>query len=319
MVKGGHARAGGVYAALATPRRAESIEADAAALLDYMDGVVQAGVDGLVLFGSTGEFVHFDVAERVRTVALAMRRSRVPVIVNVSHSTLAGAGLLADHALEAGAAGVLLMPPYFYRYNDDQLFNFYQDFARLAGRRAAIYLYNLPQFTNPISIGLAERLLGSGTFAGIKDSSGDWEMFEALKALRSGVPFRLLAGNEWLYLRARSAGADGIVSGAAAAVPELVVALDRAISANQVERARHLNSRLEEFAGWVDRFPATVAIKQAAVRRGWKLNHFGLPPDEDTCSSLQVFQRWFEGWLPMVLAECTKEATAGTRSSPQVR
>ncbi len=308
MVKGGHPHPEGVYAALATPRKADSIEADAGALFDYLDVIVEAGVDGLVLFGSTGEFVHFDAAERMRVLALAIRRSRVPVLVNVSHSTLAGAVSLADNALGAGAAGVLLMPPYFYRYGDEQLFKFYQDFAKLMGGSASIYLYNLPLFTNSISGALAERLLGSGAFAGIKDSSGEWQVFEALNALRSRVQFTLLVGNESLYLRARLAGADGVVSGIAAAIPELLVAIHRAVGANDLERARHLNLRLEEFMVWVNNFPATTAIKQAAVSRGWKLGHFALPPDQSTWSNLLMFQQWFQDWLPIVLGECSQTA-----------
>src|ERR1700748_2981251 len=121
--------AGGVYAALATPRPQDAIEADAAALFDYLDLIVNAGVDGVVLFGSTGEFVHFDVAERMRTLMLLSRRCRVPMLVNVSHSTLAGALDLAEDALDSCASGLLLMPPYFFRYEDDQLFEFYRRFA----------------------------------------------------------------------------------------------------------------------------------------------------------------------------------------------
>ena len=296
--------AGGVYAALATPRRLDSTEADCAALLDYLETVVRAGVDGLVLFGSTGEFVHFDLAERMRVLMLVIRRSRVPVLVNVSHSTLAGAVDLAQSAIAAGAAGLLLMPPYFYRYTDDQILEFYREFIKLAGSNAPVYLYNLPFFTNPISANLAERLFASGDFAGIKDSSGEWQMFEALRALQSGTPFKLLVGHESIYLRARMAGADGIVSGIAAAVPELLVAIDQGICISNFDRAQRLNARLLEFVAWIEKFPATVGIKQAAAGRGWKLNQFALPFDERTAADLLTFERWFRGWLPIVLSDC---------------
>ncbi|MBV9084745.1 MAG: dihydrodipicolinate synthase family protein, partial [Acidobacteriaceae bacterium] len=79
--------ASGVYAALLTPRRPDSIEADTAAFLEYLDKVSSAHVDGLVFFGSTGEFVHFDLEQRMHVVTMGLRRSRVPVLVNVSHST----------------------------------------------------------------------------------------------------------------------------------------------------------------------------------------------------------------------------------------
>lgn len=280
-------------------------------MLDYVDLIVRAGIDGLVLFGSTGEFVHFDVAERMRVLTLAIRRSRVPVLVNVSHSTLSGAIALAENAIQASSAGVLLMPPYFYHYTDAQIFEFYQLFSVALRGAVRIYLYNLPSFTNPISSDLARRLLESQCVAGIKDSSGNRRLFEALSGVRATVPFTFLVGTEGLYLQCRLAGADGIVSGVAAAIPELLVALERAIRLNDCARAQRLNARLDEFVRWVDRFPATIAIKQAAVARGWKFqNHFAFPFDEDTQADLAAFHHWFHTWLPAVLSECNQPIAA---------
>jgi 4-hydroxy-tetrahydrodipicolinate synthase len=296
--------ANGVYAALATPRRPNSIEGDAAALLDYLDAVVRAGVDGLVLFGSTGEFVHFDVGERMRLLMFAVRRSRVPVLVNVSHSTLAGAVELTEHSVDVGAGGVLLMPPYFYTYGDGEIARFYEDFVRLLGSKIRIYLYNLPSFTNAISAELAAGLLGSGAFAGIKDSSGDWETCERLHALQAKRPFQLLVGNESLYLRARVAGADGVVSGVAAAMPELLVAMDGAIRNSKLDRAQRLDVRLQEFLDWLGKFPPTVGIKQTAAARGWKHEELAVPLDEATTEILREFRQWLRNWIPMVLSEC---------------
>jgi dihydrodipicolinate synthase/N-acetylneuraminate lyase len=296
--------ASGVYAALATPRRPNSIEGDAAALLDYLDAIVRAGVDGLVLFGSTGEFVHFDVGERMRLLMFAVRRSRVPVLVNVSHSTLAGAVELAEHSVDVGAAGVLLMPPYFYTYGDGQIARFYEDFVRLLGSKVSIYLYNLPSFTNPISGELVAGLLSSGAFAGIKDSSGEWQTFETLNSLQAKRPFKLLVGSESLYVRARLGGAHGIVSGVAAAMPELLVAMDNAIRNSKLDRVQQLNVRLEEFLEWLDKFPPAVGIKQTATARGWKHEELALPLDEPTAEILSAFRQWLRNWIPMVLSEC---------------
>lgn len=300
-------RASGVYAALLTPRRPQTIEADAAALLDYLDRVAEAGVDGLVLFGSTGEFIHFDAAERMRVLTLVIRRSRVPVLVNVSHSTLAGGLALAENAIEAGAAGLLVMPPYFYRYTDEQIGAFYSAFATGIGGKVALYLYNLPMFTSAIPPALAEDLLRSGRYVGIKDSTIDWPSFERLTELRSGVDHTLLVGNEVLYLRGRLAGADGIVSGVAAAVPELLVGMERAIRASDLDRAKRLNARLQEFLGYVGKFPATAAIRQAAHARGWHLGDFALPLDDDTRQEFTAFERWLDEWLPEVLRESMQD------------
>lgn len=295
--------ASGVYAAVATPRVRDSVEVDPAALFDYLDAIVQAGVDGIVLFGSTGEFVHFELADRMRVATLAIKRCRVPLLVNVSHSSLAGALDLADCAMEAGSAGLLLMPPHFFRYSQEQIFSFYSEFVSVIDGRVKLYLYNIPQFTNPISAALATRLLSTGAFAGIKDSGGDWQMFEALQTLHSRLPFQLLMGSDALYIRAFSAGADGVVSGVAGAVPELIVSLDRALRMNDLETAGRLNTRLTEFIGWIEKFPATLGIKRAACVRGWKLDHASIPFDQDTLTQISAFERWFREWLPVVLSE----------------
>ncbi|MBV8552030.1 MAG: dihydrodipicolinate synthase family protein [Acidobacteriaceae bacterium] len=298
--------ASGVYAALATPRRPNSIEAETGALLDYLDTVVRAGVDGLVLFGSTGEFVHFDTEERMRVLSLAIKRSRVPVLANVSHSTLAGAIDLAENAVDCGAAGLLLMPPYFYRYQEEQIYEFYLQFLRLLDDRVPVYLYNLPAYTNALTPLLLDRLLTGGAFAGIKDSSADFNLLEHIRALRARHVFQLLVGSESLYLRGRKGGADGIVSGVAAALPELMVALEHAIRESDMNRAESLNARLLEFVAYVDKFPATVAIKQAAVVRGWMPTPVPVPFDEDMAAEVIAFHHWFRSWLPGVLAECKK-------------
>jgi dihydrodipicolinate synthase/N-acetylneuraminate lyase len=302
-MKGAPSPASGVYAAVATPRVPDSIEADPAALFDYLDAVARGGVNGIVLFGSTGEFVHFDLADRMRVATLANKRCRVPLLVNVSHSSLVGALELAECAIDAGVAGLLLMPPYFFRYSDEQIFSFYSKFASVVDGRAPIYLYNIPQFTNPISAPLAKRLLSTGAFAGIKDSGGDWHMFEALQAVHANFPFQLLMGSDSLYIRAFPAGANGVVSGVAGAIPELMVSLDRALRATDLAKAGQLHARLEEFIGWVEKFPATLAIKRAACVRGWKLDHSSVPFDQHTLAEISAFEQWFRKWLPAVLSE----------------
>lgn len=291
----------GVYVALATPRSQNSVEADAAALFDYIDAISSRGADGVVLFGSTGEFLHFDVTERMRVLMLAKRRCRIPLLVNVAHSTLAGAIELAEDAMEADVAGLLLMPPYYFHYTGSQIAEFYKQFVQQIDSRTPVYLYNIPQFTNAIPADVIEDLLLSGAFAGIKDSSGNWELFERLLALREKHPFRLMIGNEAIYRRARALGADGIISGVAAVVPELLVALDKAILAKDEARVDFLDAKLHEFLGWLDKFPAPVGVRIAASARGWKFAATAIPFDKQTLALKEEFERWLGEWLPQVL------------------
>ena len=281
------------------------MEANAAALLENLDTITRAGVDALVLFGSTGEFVHFDIEERARVLSLAIRRSRVPMLVNVSHSSFHGAVALAEQAIEAGASGLLLMPPYFYRYTEDQIFDFYQAFVQEIKDYPALYLYNLPAFTNPITLALATRLLETKSFAGIKDSSGDAFLFAGFAELKKALPFQLLAGNESLYTQVRANAADGIISGVAAAVPELMVALDRAIVSQVQTNVEALSPLLSEFLEWIAKFPACVAIRRAASLRGWPFKESAVPPGPAMQKQFDAYDLWFQAWIPDVLKQCS--------------
>lgn len=287
----------GVYAALVTPRKGACCEADAARLLDYIERVENGGVSGLVLFGSTGEFVHFDATERMRVTGFAIKRSRTPLLVNVSHSDFAGVVALAENAIQAGAAGIFVMPPYFYGYDGAAIEAFYNAIAGLFADQIPIFLYNLPQHTNPIPVDVAVRLLASGRFAGIKDSGGDWQMFESLSALRRDREFRLLLGSERIYKRARQEGADGAVSGVAAALPELVTGLEKAVTGDQPELADQLENHILEYLTWLEKFPATFLIRQTAALRGWITAAPGLPLSEAQQSDLASFREWFPGWF----------------------
>lgn len=300
----GSSLASGVLAALLTPREPDGTEADAAALFEYLDKVSKGGVNGLVFFGSTGEFVHFDLAERMRVLALAVKRSRVPVLVNVSHSTLAGAIALAEQASAAGASGLLLMPPYFYQLRDDQIAEFYSQFLKSAQPSIPVYLYNLPQCTSPLSPELAIRLLSTGSFAGIKSSDSEWLHFEQLCRFRQQQSFKLLVGNETLYLKALSSGADGGVSGVAAALPELPVAIYGSVKNGAVNEASALSARLDELMIWIEKLPPLTALKQIAEVRRWLPFSPAVPLDEKSRSTLGQFRQWLEEWLPSTLAAC---------------
>ena len=80
----------GVFASAITPRRPNSPDPDFSGMLDLLDFLAAGGVHGVCLLGAAGEFLDYTFPERQRLVYLGVKRSRVPVIAGVSHSTLAG-------------------------------------------------------------------------------------------------------------------------------------------------------------------------------------------------------------------------------------
>jgi 4-hydroxy-tetrahydrodipicolinate synthase len=282
----------GIYASTITPRRLGVQDINLGAMWELIDFLCARHVQGLVLLGSTGEFVHFSPSERMRMMGLAPRRSRVPVIINVSHSTLDGSVELAQAASSSGAAAVLLTAPSFYRYDEDTVRTFFVRFVEDADIPIPILLYRLPQCTNGCSFDLFRDLTRQGLIHGIADSSADPAFLEALLHLRAEVPFTLMVGED---LFAVKAGVDGAVSAAACVVPELMAA-----SCKQ-ERVR---PRIAELVSWMDRLPVPVGVKEALAVRGLKPGPHAVPLSAAQEEIAGEFRAWFRAWLPATLKEC---------------
>jgi len=251
-------------------------------------------VDGITLLGSTGEFLHFDAADRARLVDAVAKRTRLPLLVNVSHSTLDGAVGMARDAADRGAAGVLILPPYYFRYSQEAIRAFCMEFAAQA--TVPVYLYNIPFFTNPLELETSLALLRTGAFAGIKDSGGRWDDFVALDQAASERKLAVLTGNDAIYGWATKAGAAGTVSGVASAVPELMVAVGQTARAGADTVA--LDALVHEFIERVLRFPLPIAIREAAAIRGISTGPHASPLGSDDTRALADFRSWFRDWLP---------------------
>lgn len=288
----------GVFASAITPRRPHSQDPDFSGLLDLLDFMSAGGANAICLFGPAGEFLDYTFAERQRLVYLGVKRSRVPLLADVSHSTLEGAVHLAGEAIASGAGGLILMPPYFYPYPQREIEEFYLQFAKETGDAVPILIHNLPQIATKLEFDLIRRLLETGRFSGILDSTGDWPQFEQLLELRRARPFALFNGDDRTALRALQTGANGLISGTACALPELLAGLYRAVNSNDASQAAALDARLLEFVDWAERFPFPVAIKRAVELRGQKSAPPLTPLAPESAAALEEFAKWFTDWLP---------------------
>ena len=281
-----------IYPAALTPRRAGEAAIDIAAALELLGFLEARGVDGIALLGSTGEFSHFTPEDRTRFAAMAIKRCRVPVLVNASHSAFDGAVAIAQQAIEDGAAGVLIMPPHYFRYSQESIRAFMLEFA--AQVKGAVYLYNIPPFTTGISVETSLDLLATGSFAGIKDSSGSWDDFIGLKNAAATI----FVGADQMYSRAARVGAYGAISGTASVAPELMIAIDRRARAG--EDTAELDARVKEFAARAIEFPFPAAYREAAAIRGLKIGPHAAPLGRQECVRMEEFRAWFRGWIRQI-------------------
>lgn len=297
----------GVVAAAATPRRANSYEANLGAFLEVVDFLCGFNLDGLVVLGTTGDMVHFDVPERIKILEFARKRSTLPIIAGVTHSTLDGTVELAQHAVVIGCAGLAVMPPYYFRYRQAEIDTFYREFARRVGVSVPIMLYNIPVFTSAIETETIIRLVEEGVVAGVKDSSGDRDRLHALIALRESKPYRLYSGDDRLLFEAKQHPGIAAISGIASALPELITGLSNAVRGSNDQKARMLDSMLQEFCNWYDEFPNAIAVKEALGARTRIDLPSATPLSFERQQKLEEFHTWFTAWLPEMQKACAAD------------
>jgi 4-hydroxy-tetrahydrodipicolinate synthase/2-dehydro-3-deoxy-phosphogluconate/2-dehydro-3-deoxy-6-phosphogalactonate aldolase len=210
------AEAAEVHAALLTPLAADG-GVEVGALRAHCRWLVESGIDGVLVAGTTGEGPLLDDDDVVAAVSAVAGETRV--IAHVGRPSTDATAALARRALHAGADEVSVVVPYYYELDDEQLL---AHFAAVAPALA----YVIPARTvNDVSAPLLDRLADVGV-VGVKDSTKSLERHEQYLAVARRRPgFRVYMGSDGLAREALERGATGLISAVANVRPELVAAL----------------------------------------------------------------------------------------------
>ena len=256
---------GGVLAAVLTPMD-EDLAPDHAAFSAHCHRLLAAGCHGLSVFGTTGEANSLSVGERLAALE-ALLEGGVPANVllpGTGSCALTDTVLLSRAALGAGTAGVLVLPPFYYKgVGDDGLFRFFAEvIERIGDDRLRLYLYHIPQMTGiQLGLPLISRLLDAypGKIAGTKDSSGDGERIETL--CREFPDFSVLAGTETLLLETLRNGGNGCISATVNVTSRLARQVYDAHAAARDDEAQALQQRLSGLRASIETYPVIPALK----------------------------------------------------------
>jgi dihydrodipicolinate synthase/N-acetylneuraminate lyase len=252
-----------VLPALLTPFGGDG-EVDAAALRDHVEFVIEAGVQGIMPCGTTGETALLEPEETlavVRTVVEAAA-GRVPVIAHVGRpSTRATARLIAA-AIDAGAAGVSAIVPYYYAFGDREIVAHFRALLRAAGE-TPLFAYTFPARTGNDLSAEAFRTLVDDGLAGLKDSTSDDALHEAY--LAAAPEAAVFVGSPSHLLHALRAGSRGGVAALANLRPELVLALAAAWHAGDDAEAERLQEEVRAAEREINAGPPLVGLKKAVA------------------------------------------------------
>ena len=258
----------GVLTALATPFDQDGA-IDVGTLRRIVDRSVDAGVDGVVAAGSTGEVGALSSEERlllIRTV-IEQANGRVPVIANTGATSTAEAIRLSQAAEKAGADVLMLITPYYEPLSLEETVTYIKDVARSVN--LPVMLYNIPSVTgvnlDPATVrSLAEEV---ENIRYIKDSSANWEQALQLIHHHSDVIGTFIGWDVYLY-SALAEGAAGVMAGTANVVPHEIVAVSRRIAAGDLTGALELWKRLYPVIDALLSVPFIPAVKAGLTLQG---------------------------------------------------
>jgi 4-hydroxy-tetrahydrodipicolinate synthase len=225
---------------------------------------------GLAVFGTNSEGNSLSVREK-RDLLDALVDAGLPparMMPGTGTCALPDTVELTRHAVARGCAGVLTLPPFYYKnVTDDGLFASYAEVIERVGDRALrIYLYHIPQVSGvPISLTLIERLLEHypGAVAGIKDSSGDFANTKAMLERFQPRGFDVYCGSESSLLDTLRGGGAGCISATANVNPRAIARLAR--DWRSAEADAH-QMALDAVRKVFQQFPMIAALKEAIAR-----------------------------------------------------
>ncbi|WP_462382663.1 dihydrodipicolinate synthase family protein [Pseudomonas sp. Marseille-QA0892] len=200
-----------------TPRGDTDIER----FLRHARWLVDNGL-GLAVFGTNSEANSLSVDEKKQSLDALVEGGIPPSRLMPGTGACALPDVIEQtrHAVGYDVAGVLMLPPFYYKgVSDEGLFRYYaQVIEAVADPRLRIYIYHIPAVSQtPLSLALIERLIAAypGHIVGVKDSSGDWSNTQAMIDRFGSGGFQVYAGSDTFLLDTLRAGGAGCISATA--------------------------------------------------------------------------------------------------------
>ncbi len=267
----------GVYTALITPFTDLGV-VDYKALERIVNHQIEAGIDGLVPCGTTGESPTLSHEEHDRVIAQTIKYAsgRVPVIAGTGSNSTTEAIRLSQHAEDAGASALLLVNPY---YNKPTQKGMYLHFKAIADSvKIPCILYNIKGRTG---VNLETETLrrleeDCGNIVAVKEASGSLDQMEEV-IRTTDEDFMVLSGDDNLALDLIRRGGDGVISVASNLFPHEMAKMIHSALNGHCQEAERLGEWFAPFfsACFIETNP--IPIKTAMAHMGWCRESFRLP------------------------------------------
>lgn len=220
---------------------------DTAGLERLVNRLIEGGISGIFVLGTTGEAPSLSHRLRRETVqrTCEFAAGRVPVLVGITDTSLVESAQLAQASAEYGAAAVVTSAPFYFPAGQPELREYVEQL--LPELPLPLMLYNMPSLTKvSFSREVLEWAVDQEKIIGLKDSSGDLTYFRKMQRLASAArpDWSMLVGPEEILAESVLLGGHGGVNGGANLHPRLYVDLYEAAKAGDLEKTRKLSQQV---------------------------------------------------------------------------
>lgn len=242
----------GIFVPLVTPFNDDET-IDFPSYNKVIDFVIDNGVHGLLVGGTTGEYHVMSIEERKSLIKAGCEYAagRVPVMAGVSGFTAKETIELSNYAAECGVEWGLVLPPYYQHTSDEGIVEFFKEIA--AGSKIGIAIYNYPGATNvEMPPEMIYELSQVENIVSVKESA-DFAHLCAVVELTKGVKdFSVFTGEEHFILPTFAVGGQGAFGILINMLPKEIVEIYNLMMSNDVEAARKLNNKISGAYGLME-------------------------------------------------------------------
>lgn len=266
--------------------------------------LVGKGIHGLYPNGSTGEFIRLSFEERLRVVRImaSENRGRVPILAGAAEANIDLVLKACEAYADLGCVAVSLTGPYYYKVSQESIEHYFREIA--ARSPINILLYNIPQYSNEISLPVVQRLAQDcPRIIGIKDSSRDFPRFctmlAQVKPLRPD--FVCFTGTEEILFPSLAMGGDGGTIASSGVIPEVILKIYDDYQAGNYAECRRVQLKIQELISTMfaaGNFPE--GFRAAVALRGFDPGRPRYPMGPQEQENLEEAK----GKLACILGEC---------------
>ena len=278
----------GIIPPLVTPLK-DNDTLDVESLERLIEHLIQGGVHGLFILGTTGEeqSLSYRVRQEMIRETCRINNGRLPVLVCITDTSLVESINLAHTAAESGASGVVSAPPYYFAPGQPELAEFYEDLVPQLP--LPVFLYNMPSHVKVnFAPATTHRIAQNPQVVGFKDSSANTVYFQSVMYTMKDRPdFAMLVGPEEITGECVLLGGHGGINGGANMFPELYVRMYEAAKAGNLKEVK----RLQQFIMQISSGIYTVGQHGSSYLKGLKcaLSLLGIINDDFVASPFHKF------------------------------